>query len=70
MWKFSFEIILTDRSFELYSPTRVEREKWVHVFKLLLEMQKKSISTRSVSPFGYAKYKELMNVKNEHAQYE
>ena len=31
-WNFMFELEFTDRKLELYSPTRIDRDKWVKIF--------------------------------------
>ena len=37
-WNFAFELELSDRSLELYAPTRIDREKWVNLFQTVAEM--------------------------------
>ena len=38
---------------ELFAPTRQERDKWVMIFNLLIEMNKKLMSTKLITPLCY-----------------
>ena len=50
-WNFSFELELTDRTLELYAPTRIDREKWVMMFKIIVEMNDRMIKpTNTLTP--------------------
>ena len=57
IWNFMFELQFSDRTLELYSPTRIDREKWTHIFNLICEMNEKDISTKQMTPFEYEKIK-------------
>ena len=37
-WNFNFLLELNDRSMELFAPTRQDREKWMMIFNLIIEM--------------------------------
>ena len=39
-WNFNFELDLTDRTVELFAPTRKDRDKWVMTFKIIAEMRR------------------------------
>ena len=43
---------------ELFAPTRQDREKWMMVFNLIIEMNEKLISTKLITPLVYKKQKE------------
>ena len=49
-WNFNFILELSDRNMELFAPTRQDREKWVMIFNLIIEMNEKLISTKLMSP--------------------
>jgi hypothetical protein len=38
MWNFGFSLELVERTYELYAPTRKERDKWVLVLGAIAEM--------------------------------
>ena len=50
-WNFCFELELSDRSLQLYSPFRKEREKWVHMLQLVCKMNEQLIHTSQMTPF-------------------
>ena len=54
-WNFNFELELSDRTMDLYSPTRIDRDKWVYIFKLICDMNAKLISTKTMTPLQYEK---------------
>ena len=56
-FQFGFQLNLQERHFDLYAPTRKDREQWVNVFKILAEMAKSKVFTESVTPFEYEKMK-------------
>ena len=58
-WNFMFELEFTDRKLELYSPTRIDRDKWVNIFQLICEMNDRGISVKQITPFEYQKRKQL-----------
>ena len=39
----------------MYSNTRVDREKWVHIWRLIADMNRDGISTAKMTPFVYEK---------------
>ena len=53
-----------DRNMELYAPTRMDRDKWVKMFKLIVEMNQNHISTTTMSPFVYDMQRKYL-VKND-----
>lgn len=52
-WNFGFELEFNDRTYELYSPTRKERDWWVQVLGAIAEMNFKSIQLSSQTPIEY-----------------
>ena len=50
---------------ELYAPTRKDREQWIMIFKLIIEMNEANISTRDISPLVYKRRKEEENKNAE-----
>ena len=54
-WNFNFELDFSDRSMELFAPTRQDREKWMMIFNLIIEMNEKLISTKLITPLSYKK---------------
>ena len=63
-WNYNFEIDLTDRTMELFAPTRKDREKWVMIFKIIAEMNDKLISTKTLTPLVYRKQQQEIEDKN------
>ena len=57
-WNFGFSLQFPEKTYELYAPTRKEREKWVEVLSTIAEMNAKSINLNSLSPFEYLREKE------------
>ena len=58
-WNFGFSLQFPQKTYELYAPTRKEREKWVEVFSAIAEMNSKSIMLNSMSPFEYLHEKQI-----------
>ena len=58
VWNFCFELELSDRTMELFAPTRMDREKWVEIFNLICEMNDRLISTKSLTPLAFKAQKE------------
>ena len=52
-WTFGFTLEFPEKTYELYSPTRRERDKWVEVLSAIAEMNMKSIRLEAMSPFDY-----------------
>ena len=48
-----FNLEMADRNMELYAPTRQDRDAWVRVLNLIIEMNREGITTESMSPFVY-----------------
>ena len=48
---------MVDRNMELYAPTRQDRDGWLRVFNLIINMNKDGISTETMSPFVYELHK-------------
>ena len=56
-FQYGFQLNLKERHFDLYAPTRKDREQWVNVFKLLAEMAQDKVYPESMTPFEYQKMK-------------
>ena len=54
-WNFGFVLEFAEREYELYAPTRKERDKWVEVLGAVAEMNLKSIGLNTMSPLEYLK---------------
>lgn len=52
-WLFEFRLETTDRSFNLFAPTRLDRDHWVKIFSILVDMNKASVSTKEINPFEF-----------------
>ena len=52
-WNYMFNLEMADRNMELYAPTRQDRDAWVRVLNLIIEMNREGITTESMSPFVY-----------------
>ena len=57
-WNFGFSLEFPEKTYELYAPTRKEREKWVEVLSTIAEMNSKSIKLDTMSPLEYLAEKE------------
>jgi len=44
-WLFGFIVQVRDRTYNLHSPTRHDREHWVHIFEILVRMAKAGVTT-------------------------
>ena len=58
-WNFAFQITFKDKTYELYAPTRKDREQWVEAFQTIAEMNKKGIKLQTMKPFDYVRNKQL-----------
>ena len=45
VWNFAFELHLSDRTLQLHSNTRIDRDKWVHIWGLIADMNRDGVST-------------------------
>ena len=52
-WNYNFVLETIERNMELYAPTRKDRDNWVRMFKLIIDMNKQQIGTSTMSPFVY-----------------
>ena len=52
-WNYMFVLEMADRNMELYAPTRQDRDAWVRVLSLIIEMNREGITTEEMSPFVY-----------------
>ena len=59
-WNYCFILETMDRTMELYAPTRKDREKWVHMFNMIIDMNKQNIGTSTMSPFVYEMQKKYL----------
>lgn len=56
-WNFPFSLKFTDRIYELYAPTRNDRDKWLKILGAIAEMNKNSIDLELMTPFEYLQEK-------------
>ena len=53
-WNFAFILTFRDKAYELYAPTRADRDHWVKILKTIAEMNTKlRLDTRN--PIEYLK---------------
>ena len=45
-WLFGFVVEVSERTYNLHSPTRSDMEHWVHLFEILVKMAKAGITTK------------------------
>ena len=61
-WLYQFNLVTVERTYELYSPTSKDREQWVRLFSLLIEMYKNKITTQQMDPLQYESEHQLTTV--------
>ena len=54
-WNFGFALEFPEKTYELYAPTRKDRQKWVEILSTIAEMNKESYKLNSMSIFDYMK---------------
>jgi hypothetical protein len=52
-WNFPFKLTFTDKEYELYAPSRSDREKWIHILGTIAEMNNRGVKLESMTPFDY-----------------
>lgn len=52
-WNFPFHLAFADKEYELYAPTRTDRDEWIHILSTLAEMNRQGVKLESMSPFDY-----------------
>lgn len=62
-WNFPFTVTFEDKEYELYAPTRADREQWVHILSTIAEMNLEGIKLESMTPFDYLREKEASKQK-------
>ena len=58
-WNFSFLLVFKDKEYELYAPTRADREQWIHVLKTIAKMNKLGVKSEHFTPFEWLREQEL-----------
>ena len=59
-WNFPFNVSFEEKTYELYAPTRADREQWVHILGAIAEMNQEGVKLEGMTPFDYIKEKELV----------
>ena len=57
-----------DKEYELYSPTRNDREQWVHLLSTIAQMNREGVKSEVLTPFQWLREKELKAQKLEAEQ--
>ena len=52
-WFFEFKLKTNTREYTFRAPSKEQRDLWIRIFKLLIEMNKKSISASNLNPFAF-----------------
>ena len=52
-WNFAFLLSFREKTYELYAPTRSDRDEWVKTFSTISEMNSKGIKLDTCKPFEY-----------------
>ena len=52
-WNFAFSLEFSDRTYELYAPTRADRDEWVRILGAVAEMNKTGVDVSGVSPHDF-----------------
>ena len=49
-WNFPFTLSFTDNEYELYAPTRSDRDKWILILSTIAEMNRQGVKLESMTP--------------------
>ena len=52
-WNFGFQLEFPEKTYELYTPTRKERDKWVQILAAIAQMNRLSVALDSMTPLEY-----------------
>jgi len=52
-WNFPFKLIFKEKEYELYAPSRGDREKWIYILGTIAEMNNQGVKLESMTPFDY-----------------
>lgn len=52
-WMFPFTLVTSSRTYELSAAIRSDREHWLRIFKIIIEMNKVGLSTKDVNPLVF-----------------
>ena len=55
---FPFMMRFTDKEYELYAPTRADRDQWVKILSTIAEMNTQGINIEFTNPFDYLREQE------------
>lgn len=55
LWKFEFHLDCGSRKYELFAPTRADRDHWNRIFNIILKMNQVGVSTRDINPLEFEK---------------
>ena len=62
-WNFSFSLSFDDKKYELYAPTRADRDQWVKMLNTIAEMNRQSVKLESMTPFDFEREQEQLKQK-------
>ena len=52
-WNFPFKLEFKERTYELYAPTRGDRDQWILMLGTIAEMNSQGVKLESTTPFEY-----------------
>ena len=52
-----------DKEYELYAPTRADRDQWIQLLKIIAEMNRQGIKLDSTTPLDYLRDQEQKTQK-------
>lgn len=44
-WLFQFNLITTERTYELYAPNRTDRDYWLRIFNIIIQINQIGLTT-------------------------
>ena len=59
-WNFAFNLVFSNgRDYELYAPTRGDRDMWVKILSTIAEINRQGLSLQDQNPIDYMKEQEM-----------
>ena len=52
-WNFALSLEFSDRTYELYAPTRADRDEWVRILGAVADMNRQGVDIQGISPHDY-----------------
>ena len=62
-WNFPFLLVFADKEYELYAPTRADRDEWVQKLSTFGEMNRQGVKLESMTPFDYIREQDQLKQK-------